>query len=185
MPLEPLPTITTSRTTIRELRESDLADLMAVNGDPEVTAFLPYANWQSLEDARDWLERMRREVAIGMTRQLVIVHNGDDTVIGTTLLFRYHGPSARAELGYVLGRSYWGQGLATEAISALLTHAFEHMSIRRIEAEVNPANEASNALLRSLGFTHEGLLRERWMSNGEAYGVNVYGLLDREWRGGP
>src|SRR5687767_4883923 len=65
----------------------------------------------------------------------------------------------------------------------VLSHAFGAWGIRRLEAEVNPGNEASNRLLQSLGFTHEGLLRKRWVAKGAAYDVNVYGLLAEEWPG--
>jgi [ribosomal protein S5]-alanine N-acetyltransferase len=53
--------------------------------------------------------------------------------------------------------------------------------VRRIEAEVNPANTASNALLLGLGFTHEGTARQRWVAKGRAYNTNLYGLLADEW----
>jgi [ribosomal protein S5]-alanine N-acetyltransferase len=57
------------------------------------------------------------------------------------------------------------------------------MRIRRVEAEVNPDNIASNALLTSLGFVREGYLRERWVGKGATYGVNIYGLLASDWPG--
>jgi len=57
-------------------------------------------------------------------------------------------------------------------------HAFGAMDVRHIEAEVNPDNIASNALLRTLGFVHKGRLRQRWVNNkGLAYDTNVYGCL--------
>lgn len=182
MPLPAIDAVVTPRTTLRAVRADDLPDLLAVNGDPEVTHFLPYATWQSLADASAWLERMDKIVATGSARQLVIVRNADRKVIGTVLLFKFDEGSNRLELGYALGRAHWQQGYAAEALRALLSHVFQTMGIRRIEAEVNPDNVASNALLRSLGFTHEGLLRERWVAKGVVYGVNVYGLLAAEWR---
>lgn len=182
MPLPSIEAVTTSRTMLREVRADDLPDLLAVNGDPEVTHFLPYATWQSLTDASAWLERMDKLVATGSARQLVIVRNADRKAIGTVLLFKFDEGSSRVELGYALGREHWKQGYAAEALRALLSHVFTTMGIRRVEAEVNPSNAASNALLRSLGFTHEGFLRERWVAKGTIYGVNVYGLLAAEWQ---
>jgi [ribosomal protein S5]-alanine N-acetyltransferase len=76
---------------------------------------------------------------------------------------------------------HWGQGLMREALTALISQAFGAYGLRRLEAEVNPANVASNALLRGLGFQHEGLLRKRWVAKGAAYDVNIYGLLGEEW----
>ena len=69
-----------------------------------------------------------------------------------------------------------------EALTALLGHAFAHMGIRRVEAEVDTRNAASAGLLRRLGFTREGLLRQRWVSKGEAKDVEMFGLLRSEWK---
>ena len=181
MPIPAIDTVITPRTTLREVHADDLQDLLEVNGDPEVTQFLPYATWQSLPDAGAWLERIQKLTATGSARQLVIVRNLDKKVIGTALLFKFDEGSNRLELGYVLGRAYWKQGYAAEALRALLSNAFTAMRIRRVEAEVNPRNIASNALLRSLGFHQEGHLRERWVAKGATYGVNIYGLLASEW----
>ena len=62
--------------------------------------------------------------------------------------------------------------------------AFGAMGMRRVEAEVDAGNDASNALLRRPGFVHEGVLRERRVAKGRAYGVHVYGLLASEWSKG-
>jgi len=182
MPLPPIIEVTTPRLTLRPVDEPDLDDLLAVNGDPEVTRFLPYATWHSLEDGRAWLRRAQALGAAGNGRQLVIVHHDDARVIGTLLLFRFDEGSARVELGYVLGRSHWGQGLMSEAVEATCAHAFSTLGIRRIEAEVNPDNAASNALLRKVGFTREGTLRQRWVAKGQAYDTHVYGYLVDDWR---
>lgn len=181
MPLPHIHPITTDRLIVRAVRVEDLADLLEINGDDEVTHFLPYATWQTLDDARAWFERMRGLVETGAAVQLVIERRADAKVIGTALVFKYDEGSDRAELGYVIGRAHWRQGYADEALRALLTHAFDVLHLRRIEAEVNPDNLASNALLRALGFVHEGLLRERWVAKGRAYSVNVYGLLAPDW----
>jgi ribosomal-protein-alanine N-acetyltransferase len=89
--------------------------------------------------------------------------------------------TARVEIGYVLGRAYWRQGYATEALLAVCRQAFEEMGIRRIEAEARPDNVASNQLLQSLGFIHEGRLRQRWTAKGETYDTNIYGCLVADW----
>jgi ribosomal-protein-alanine N-acetyltransferase len=182
MSLPSIDAVVTPRTTLREVCVDDLPDLMEVNGDPEVTHFLPYTTWTSLTDAAAWLDRMQKLVATGVARQLVIVRNADNKVIGTALLFKFDEGSNRLELGYALGRACWKQGYASEAIGALLAQVFNGLHIRRVEAQVNPANLASNALLRSLGFTQEGYLRERWVAKGVTYGVNLYGLLAAEWQ---
>ena len=98
-------------------------------------------------------------------------------VIGDLLLFKYDEGSRRIELGYVLGRVHWGKGLMREAITAACACAFDELGIRRIEAEVNPENLASCALLLKVGFALEGRLRKRWEAKGNAYDTNIYGWL--------
>jgi RimJ/RimL family protein N-acetyltransferase len=181
MPLPAIEVIESPHLALRPVQAGDLADLLEINGDPAVTQFLPYTTWQGLSDAAAWLERMHVLSAAGTAQQLVVVRKQDRKVIGTVLLFRFEETSARLELGYVIGRAHWRQGYAREALVAVIQHAFQKLSIRRVEAEVNPNNLASNALLRNLGFAHEGILRQRWVAKGVAYDVNVYGLLASEW----
>ena len=183
MSLAPITEILCPRLRLRPLAAADLTDLMAVNGDPGVTRFLPYAAWQSANDAEVWFARMQTLDAGGSSQQLVIQRRDDGRVIGTTLLFRHDEASARAELGYVLARAHWGQGLMREALQGLCSHALGAMGLRRLEAEVNPANSASVAVLRALGFTQEGCLRKRWVAKGsEPYDTLFFGLLVDEWR---
>jgi [ribosomal protein S5]-alanine N-acetyltransferase len=181
MPLPSFAPLRTDRLTVRPVAPSDLLDLMAVNGDLHVTQFLPYRAWTGLGDAAVWLERMDRQAKSGSARQLVIEFNASTKAIGTILLFRHDEESARVELGYALARSYWRQGIASEALRPVLGRAFSSMAIRRVEAEVRPENSASNALLSKLGFACEGLLRERWVERGVARSVNIFGLLKADW----
>ena len=169
------------RLVIRPVVADDLDDLLEVNGDPEVTAFLPYATWLSPADGAAWLTRMQVLAASGAGHQLVAARKTDAKVIGTLLLFKYEETSQRVELGYVLGRAHWHRGYMQEAVAALCGLAFAGLGIRRIEAEVNPANLASCRLLERLGFVHEGRLRQRWVAKGVTYDTHVYGCLAHEW----
>lgn len=178
--LKPLP-IETDRFIVRLVEAADLPALMRVNGDSEVTRFLPYEAWQTLADAEAWYERMNNLQLGGQTLQFVIVAKQTAVAIGTCLIFRLEEESARAELGYVLGRSYWGSGAMQEVLRALIRCAFRDLWLRRLEAEVDPRNIASHKLLINLGFTQEGLLRQRWFTKGEPTDVNIYGLLRDEW----
>jgi len=182
MPLTVPAPIETPRLVVRQIAEPDLPGLMAVNGDDTVTQFLPYATWRSMDDATAWYRRIAGIQATGNAVQFAIVSRDDASVIGACLLFNFNEGSARAELGYVLGRAHWGRGLAREAAGALVGAAFGPMGLRRLEAEVNPLNRPSVRLLQSLGFTREGLLRQRWVGKGAAYDVELHGLLRDEWQ---
>jgi RimJ/RimL family protein N-acetyltransferase len=183
MPLTLASPLLTERLQLRLPQATDLPDLLRINGDDAVTQFLPYASWQTLADGQAWLDRMTRLCADGASLQLVIAARNTGQVIGSCLLFRWDEGSARAELGYVLGRAQWGQGLMREALVALIGHAFGALALRRLEADVNPDNRASNQLAQALGFTLEGRLRQRWTNKGNHVDTHLYGLLRHEWPG--
>ena len=180
--LVPPPPIESPRLRIRLVESSDIADLLQVNGDEEVTRFLPYAPWSSIADGEAWLARMNALSAAGTALQFAIIEKASGRAIGTLLLFRYDEASARAEIGYVMGRAQWGRGFTHEALGALLESAFGTVGLNRIEANVEPDNVASNKLLLKLGFVLEGRLRENWVTQGKPCDTNVYGLLRRDWR---
>jgi RimJ/RimL family protein N-acetyltransferase len=183
VPLRLQETISTPRLILRTIDGSDLPALMEVNGDARVTRFLPYPTWQSMEDARAWHQRMAGIQESGSALQLVVARKDSGLAIGTCLLFRYEEKSGRAELGYVLGRAHWGQGFMHEALTALIDHVFGKIGLRRLEAEIDPRNQASARVLRRLGFEQEGLLRERWLDKGAASDSALFGLLRRDWSG--
>jgi [ribosomal protein S5]-alanine N-acetyltransferase len=184
MSLPELAPITSPRLVVRQITPADLPALLAVNGDEAVTRFLPYAHWTGLADAEAWLTRMQALAEGGSARQCVIERRSEPGAIGTLLLFRHEPGSARLEIGYVLGRAHWRQGYAREALQAVCSHLFHAAGIRRIEAEVNPDNEASTALLLSLGFVREGLLRQRWQTKGLTHDTAFFGCLASEWQHG-
>lgn len=174
--------IESDRLLQRPVQERDLCDLLDVNNDDEVTRFLPYETWNTIADARAWYERIAGLQAEGKARQFVIVEKATGKVIGASVVFNVDEASARAEVGYVLGKAHWGRGLMREALAALLDHAFDHLQMRRLEAFADSRNAPSDRLLRRLGFTREGTLRQRWVIKGETRDSTVYGLLRGEWR---
>jgi [ribosomal protein S5]-alanine N-acetyltransferase len=180
------PTFRTPRLTLRPIEESDLADLFFVNRDPEVTRYLPYPPWQSMDDANAWLERTKTRFADKLAAQFAIRIDGNDgapaRTIGSALLFNFDAAHEIAEIGYVLGREHWGRGYAGEAMRPLIDHAFDTLVVHRLEAKLDPRNAASVKVLTKLGFTLEGTSRENWLDQNGRSDTAYYGLLRREQR---
>jgi RimJ/RimL family protein N-acetyltransferase len=170
------------RVRLRLVERTDLQELLLVHCDDEVTRFLPYKTWQAMTDAEQWYERAMTRHDARTALQFVIVEQAAQRVAGTCLLFNPVEESRRAEVGYVLGRRDWGRGLMGEALTLLLDLAFGPLQLRRLEAEVDPRNTASNRLALRLGFTREGTLRRRWLTKGEEKDTHIYGLLVDEWQ---
>ena len=86
-----------------------------------------------------------------------------------------------SELGYLVVPSRQGQGIGREALTALITHLFFSEERRRLFADVDPENAASNRLLERLGFTLEGRLRQHWTTHLGRRDSLIWGLLADEW----
>ncbi len=176
-----LPIITTPRVVLRWISEDDIDSLYEIFSSRQVMRYWSSAPLPDREAAAD----LQREIAEGNESETMLkwglALRDSDTVIGTTTLFNLSLDNGRAELGYAMAHAHWGRGYMNEALTALVSHAFEVMELRRLEADVDPRNAASIRTLERLGFQREGFLRERWHVNGEIQDAFFYGLLRREW----
>jgi ribosomal-protein-alanine N-acetyltransferase len=102
-------------------------------------------------------------------------------LLGTCGVFRWNRGWRSCLTGYELARHAQGRGYMREALRAIYAWAFETMAIERIEAQVHPRNAPSLALLKTLGFVEEGLLREAGLWLGERRDLVQLGLLKREF----
>jgi RimJ/RimL family protein N-acetyltransferase len=166
---------------MRPYRESDTDGLFQLFGDPAVARYWSFPPWTHREQAEAFLAPLLepfRDDAIVFP--WVIADRVRDELVGTTTIFALHREQRRAEIGYAMRRSHWGQGLAREAVTRVLAHGFDALGLRRFEADIDPRNAASISLVERLGFRREGLLRERWLVNGETADSVIYGLLASE-----
>jgi len=107
---------------------------------------------------------------------------GSDDLIGSVGFYKWVKKTHQVETGYDLDPDYWGQGLMTEAMTAIVQYAFDVMKVNRIEALVSPRNKGSQRLVRRLGFRREGVLREHDYYDGEFTDDFLFALLKRDWQ---
>lgn len=176
-------TLTTPRLTLRPLTAADIPALFAIFSHPEVMRYWSSPPYTEIAQARTMLLNCQEGYATGEFLQLGIAQRDDAVLMGTCTLFALHAASRRAEIGYALGRPYWGAGYMHEALTALIDHAFNTLNLHRLEADIDPRNTASARTLERLGFQKEGHLRERWIVSDEISDSWIYGLLRREWQG--
>lgn len=177
----PAGSIFSERLELRLVGYRDLPALLDIHRDEQVNRYLPFQTWQGMEDAELWYQRALQRHRDGEAIQWVICEQGGKTLYGSCLLFGYEAEHQRAEVGYGIGQPYWGRGFAREAMARLIEYAFADLGIRRLDARVDPRNNASVGLLLRLGFTHEGRLRQRQYIKGELVDVDLFGLLRSEW----
>jgi RimJ/RimL family protein N-acetyltransferase len=174
-----LPVLQGDRIRLRAYRDNDADALFAIYSDPKVMRYWSYSPWSERAQAEAYLRRNRDYVGDAMLAWAIALRD-DDALIGTVTLLGIDRVQGRADVGYALSAAQWGKGLANEAVRLALAHAFDALPLRRIEADVDPRNDGSCRLLERLGFTREGLLRERWKVAGELQDSAIYGLLRGE-----
>lgn len=178
---ERLPTIDASRVSLRWISATDTDAFYAIYSNPEVMRYWSTPPLADREAATNLLKKIQEDWKRRAILKWGIAMRTDDKLIGSVTLFNLDFNHRRAEVGYALGRDYWGRGYMNEALMAVLKYAFEVLDLHRIEADVDPRNAASIKTLERLGFQREGYLRERWQVNGEIQDAFFYGLLRREW----
>lgn len=172
-----------SRVLLRPTRPGDAEAVFAVFADLETVRYWSHEPFTTLDQARDYLAGIERVFRERTLFQWAVADCETDRLIGTVTLFGWDRDHRRAEIGFILHRGFWGRGLASEAVRAALAFAFGPMDLHRVEADVDPENAASLALLGRLGFREEGRLRERWFTYGQWRDSALLGLVRREETG--
>ena len=175
-------TLRTARLLLRPLRDSDAEDIYAIFSDARVTRFLSRPPWTETEKAQELIAQDKDAMAAGRYLRLGIQPEGGERLVGECSLFNLVERARRAEIGYAMAHDAWGHGYMNEALRALLEFGFTQLDLNRVEADIDPRNEASARSLERLGFVSEGYLRQRWIVSGEVSDSRLYGLLRSEWR---
>ncbi|MEU7870800.1 GNAT family N-acetyltransferase [Dactylosporangium sp. NPDC049140] len=171
--------IHTERLVLREPTVADAGDVLVFRGDPEVQRFNDEP-LRTIAETEAFLEYLLAEAAADLRRHWALELGG--RVVGLMGLHSWQRGHRRAELGYDLARAHWGQGYAAEAARAVLAFGFTAMRLHRVQAQTIAINHRSVRLLTSLGFTHEGTLRQYSREDDGAFRDSaLFGLLRSEW----
>jgi len=182
MDLTTIPRILNTRDLrLRPSNPSDAESIFTMLSDPQS---MKYWSDQPIKDLAAAVKVLNKDLesdAQGNSMCWAITFNGQDKMIGKCILFQFSQPHRRAEIGYILNREYWRQGLMHQALEAVIDFAFNTLKLHRIEADVDTENAGSLRLLEKLGFIREGLLKERWFVYDEWQDSVVLGLLKQDW----
>ncbi len=176
-----LPTLDGGRVKLRWLTDHDVPAIFSIFGDPEVARYWGFAKLSDLAAGAALLAEIHKEFRSGTLFQWG-VEAADGHLVGTCTLARIDLSNRRAELGFALGRAFWGRGYMAAALTVLLEFAFGRLGLHRVFADTDPRNARSIRLLERLGFRREGVLREHYWVQGEPQDGVVYGLLRSEWK---
>ena len=125
--------------------------------DPDVTRYLVWVPHTSVETTRKFIAFCQDRWTKSVAFPYVITRKEDGELLG---MIEVRPNGHRADFGYVLARSYWGNGFMPEAITALAKITLGNGAIYRMEATCDIENKASARALEKAGFSREGLLRK-------------------------
>ena len=176
------PKLETGRLTLRALTPDDAPAIFAYASDPEVARHMVWEAHRSVEDTKAFLDLTMSRYESGDAPDWGMVYKGDGRFVGTAGFVAWEREHARAEVGYVLHRRYWGMGLTAEALGAMFSFGFGHMDLNRIEARCVAENTASARVMEKAGMSYEGTMRGREFLKGEYRDMKLYAILKDDHR---
>jgi ribosomal-protein-alanine N-acetyltransferase len=157
----------TERLVLRAPRRADAPALLDAWRDADTMRYFGAEPLARIRDALDQIRDFHEETATGDGIRWILTRRAKDEYIGDIGFFDHAPEHSRAEVGFILARPYWRQGLMAEALAAVLDYGFEAMRLHRVEALVDPRNGRSLQTLERAGFRREGLLRDYEFERGE------------------
>ena len=162
--------IETDRLLLRPFRSGD-APFMFKNwaGDRDVAKFLTWNAHRSVSDSECivniWVAEYNENSCYNWAISVVRIHDNIDA----------------AEIGYCIGKNWWGNGIMTEAFSAVIPYLFD-VGFNRITAAHAVENPASGRVMQKCGLTYEGTLRQFFRAtSGELLDISFYAVLKEEF----
>lgn len=173
--------IATERLLLRRMHEEDIPHLFRLRSDPAAMGYLDRPLLYNLNEARAMLKVVHESEALQTAYQWAIIRKIDEAFLGTAGYYRISESNFKTEIGYMILPEFWRLGFGSEAIMALIQFGFESIGFHRIEADINPANEASIRICKKLGFKQEAHLRQNFYFEGRFIDTVIMGLLKEEW----
>lgn len=174
--------IATRRCTLRRFTGQDLAAFAEYRADPSVARFQSWSAY-SLDDARQLYATLTGTVfgAPGTWYQIAIADNRDDSLLGDCAL-HFLEDEQQVEIGFTLAPAHQRQGLAKEALTALLDYLFDGLGKHRVVAITDAENHPARNVLRSLGFRQEAHFVQNVFFKGRWGDECLFACLAHEWQ---
>jgi [ribosomal protein S5]-alanine N-acetyltransferase len=172
------PTLRTARLILGSFEAEDAPELQRLAGAREIadtTLAIPHP--YELDHARAWIGQQRREAVRGRAINFAIRLSPSADLIGSVGLRDIDREHEQAELGFWIGREWWGHGYAREAAAAVIAFGFGVLGLNRICAHHMERNPAAGRVLQAAGMQREGILRQRVRKWGAYEDVVLYAIL--------
>lgn len=161
---------------LREFSKDDLDAVATIVSDIRVTRYMSFDS-RTREQAETMLDGIleRAKDEPRTEYYLAIEPSSGGPAVGA-IRIALSGVRA-AKLGYMVDADHWGRGYATDAVHTMINYAWDVLDLHRITAAVGPDNAASLAVVKRVGMTYEGRLRDHVFTNGDWRDSLLYSIL--------
>ncbi len=177
-----IPTLVTGRLVLRAFNLSDAPDLQRLAGDiavADTTAAIPHPYPNGA--AEEWIGTHKDEFIKKKMLALAVTIKDTGELAGCVSIMDIDSMSNSGELGYWIGKDFWGKGYCTEAAGAIMEYGFENMRLNRIAARHFARNPASGKVMQKLGMKQEGYLKQAFVRWGRYEDDVLYAILREDW----
>lgn len=150
--------------------------------DDEVTKYLTWPTHSSVEMSRSYMEFCINGYNEKNVYQWGMELKNSHELIGNISVVKIIDEIDSVELGWVIGRKWWGNGYTAEAAERLLEFFFTEVSVNRICAGHDIDNPNSGRVMQKIGMKYEGTLRQSGKNNQGIVDVANYSVLREEWK---
>lgn len=154
-----LPSLTTTRLSLRQLAPTDDEVIFALRNNKQVNAFIKRPLLNSIYDARNFINAINSGINNNEWLYWAIILKENEQLIGTICLWHFSfdnaSDEATAEIGYELHPNYQGAGLMNEALQTVIRYGLTALQLKTIEAFTQPDNVSSIKLLEKNSFIYD------------------------------
>lgn len=169
-------TIEAKNIILRKFKKSDAPDLLEYASDPQTLEYLVWPGLKTIEEAKASIYNYYWSRA-----GIYAIEFKENTKLIGCIDLRLNIPNEKANLGYVLNRSYWGKGLMREALAAIIEICFGKLELNRAEAGHFAGNEASGKVMEKCGMLKEGISVQSQKVKGVFRDEVHYGITKDRW----
>jgi len=176
----PFPELRSERLLLRRLLHSDAPAIFNLRSDLKVLHYIHREPAQTIAEAEEFIQNINKNIDQNDSILWGITLKEDpSSVIGTICFWNIRKENYRAEIGYALIPSFWNKGIIKEAIQSIMEYGFGAMNLHSVDANINPENIASGAVLEANGFIKEAHFKEDLYHDGKFYDTIVYSKLNK------
>lgn len=178
---EDFPELESQRLLLRQLNLSDASEVQGIRSDERVMVYMDQERHLSLQQSEESISKKLKLYKERTGILWALIEKSTGKFIGDFAFFNIDHKNSRAEIGYTLKPEFWKQGWMKEAMMCIFNFGFQDLNLHSLEANINPGNDNSRRILKSMGFQKEAYFRENYFYNGEYLDSEIYSLLQSDF----